>query len=359
MLKGNKGEWSEVYALFKILGERNLYSGGGELEIVESLIYPVVAILRQQSNGTTTFTYSENLVLVTANGEVIAKVPTANFLEFSKLLLKEIKSASNSSFQIKGIESTLNLLNIQSLKASSSTKSDIRIVVHDEITQSEPTLGFSIKSQLGNPSTLLNAGRTTNFIFKLSGNITDKELDFINQIESKSKIQDRLKNLENLGVQISFSHMENSVFHNNLVLIDTALPAILAKLLYLFFTTKESTINKLVSSITRENPLGFDLSHNHPFYEYKIKRFLSDIALGMMPSKIWTGKLDSTGGYLVIKENGEVLCYHIYNRNQFEDYLFRNVKFDTASSNRHEFGKIYKIRNEHFFNLNLQIRFIK
>lgn len=40
--------------------------------------------------------------------------------------------------------------------------------------------------------------------------------------------------------------------------------------------------------------------------------------LGMMPSKVWTGELDATGGYLVVKDNGEILCYHIYNRNEFE-----------------------------------------
>ena len=30
-----------------------------------------------------------------------------------------------------------------------------------------PELGFSIKSKLGKPSTLLNAGKTTNFIFEI------------------------------------------------------------------------------------------------------------------------------------------------------------------------------------------------
>ncbi|MCB0745699.1 MAG: HpaII family restriction endonuclease, partial [Ignavibacteriae bacterium] len=95
------------------------------------------------------------------------------------------------------------------------------------------------------------------------------------------------------------------------------------------------------------------------FYEYKIKRFLTDVALGMMPSKVWTGKYDATGGYLIVKENGDVLCYHIYNRNEFEDYLLNNTKLDTASSSRHGFGEIYENSGELYFNLNLQIRFKK
>jgi hypothetical protein len=78
-----------------------------------------------------------------------------------------------------------------------------------------------------------------------------------------------------------------------------------------------------------------------------------------MPSKVWTGQYDATGGYLIIKENGDVLCYHIYNRNEFENYLFNNTKLDTASSSRHDFGTVYEENGELYFKLNLQIRFIK
>ena len=60
-----------------------------------------------------------------------------------------------------------------------------------------------------------------------------------------------------------------------------------------------------------------------------------------------------------IGENGDVLCYHIYNRNEFEDYLLNNTKLDTASSSRHGFGEIYEENGELYFNLNLQIRFTK
>jgi len=109
---------------------------------------------------------------------------------------------------------------------------------------------------------------------------------------------------------------------------------------------------ELIHSVTQSNPLNFDLENNHPFYTYKFKRFLTDIALGMMPSKVWNGQLDATGGYLVVREDGEVLCYHIYNRNEFEDYLYSNTKFETASSSRHDFGSIYKENNKHYLKPN-------
>jgi hypothetical protein len=77
----------------------------------------------------------------------------------------------------------------------------------------------------------------------------------------------------------------------------------------------------------------------------------------MMPSKVWTGQYDATGGYLIVKTDGEVLCYHIYNKNEFEDYSFADTKLDTASSSRHRFGEVYKENGEFYFKLNLQIRF--
>jgi type II restriction enzyme len=79
----------------------------------------------------------------------------------------------------------------------------------------------------------------------------------------------------------------------------------------------------------------------------------------MTPSKVWAGKFDATGGYIIVKDDGEILCYHIYNRNQFEDYLIANTKLDTASTTRHEFGRVYQEEGKYFIKLNLQIRFIK
>ena len=135
------------------------------------------------------------------------------------------------------------------------------------------------------------------------------------------------------------------------------MPNILSEILKSFFTSNLNTIKHLSDNVNEVNPLKYDNQFAHTFYEYKIKRFLTDVALGMMPSKVWSGIYDATGGYLVVKENGEILCYHIYNRNQFEEYLFVNTKLETASSTRHEFGKVYQQNGEFYFKLNLQIRF--
>jgi type II restriction enzyme len=164
--------------------------------------------------------------------------------------------------------------------------------------------------------------------------------------------------VKKLGGSLDFISLEQNIFKNNLVLIDSKLPDILSEMIKQFFTSSSSKISSLTKEINSKNPLEYDTQHSHSFYEYKIKRFLTDVALGMMPSKVWTGIYDATGGYLIVKESGEVLCYHIYNRNQFEDYLFENTKLETASSTRHDFGSLYLIENKIYIKLNLQIRFI-
>lgn len=358
MITGNKGEWSEVYTLLKVIYDKQLFAGDNNLNKIETLIFPIIKVLRDETNGTFEFSYENDLVLVKNDDEEI-RIPISEFKKQAHFLLTKIKEKTNASFSVPEIESFINSFNSNALKAKSSVKSDIRIVIHDQRTGTNPELGFSIKSQLGGASTLLNAGKTTNFIFKINNiNLSQNQIFEINEIETRSKIKDRIEKIISLGGSFDFIKTESSVFGNNLVLIDSALPKIIAESLYLFFTSSYTTISELTSKISSINPLGYNQETNHPFYSYKIKRFLTDIALGMMPSLVWTGELDATGGYLVVKENGEVLCYHIYNRNEFEDYLFSNTKLETASSTRHEFGKIYQDEGELYFKLNLQIRFL-
>ncbi|WP_291274691.1 HpaII family restriction endonuclease [Flavobacterium sp.] len=356
MITGNKGEWSEIYALFKLLGDKELHPGNSEIKKLENLVYPILRILRTEVNGNFEYSIEDDIVVISGNEEVF-RIPITEFQERAKYLLTEIRRNSGT-FSIPDIENFMQSINCLSLKANSSAKTDITIVIHDQRTGLQPSLGFSIKSQLGNPSTLLNAGETTNFIFKISGvNINQQEIDEINNISSKSKIKDRISEIKNKGGKFEFVKTQRTIFSNNLILIDSLLPQILANVVLDFYSTSYSNMEDLVKLMENENPLKFDTTDKHLFYSYKIKRFLTDIALGMMPSKVWTGQYDATGGYLIVKSDGEILCYHIYNKNEFENYLLANTKLETASSSRHGFGEIYEENGQLNFKLNLQIRF--
>ena len=59
----------------------------------------------------------------------------------------------------------------------------------------------------------------------------------------------------------------------------------------------------------------------------------------------------------VVKEDGDIICYHFFDRNDLEDYLFFNTRFETPSTSRHLFGNIYQENDEYLLKLNLQVRF--
>jgi type II restriction enzyme len=267
------------------------------------------------------------------------------------------------------------------LSALKTDKADIRVVVHDLNTGLKPTLGFSIKSMIGGDSTLFNPAAGTNFIFKITKPTSVKfDLKKFNSdtlILSKetrnSKISLRIKELEKLKFQIKFQKIQSDNLQLNLTLIDSQLPELLANMVYSKYKEGISKLTDLLKEISIKNPLDFDISKGHPFYEYKIKNFLTESALGMTPESVWTGKYDATGGIIIVKDDGELVCYHIYNRNEFQDYLLNNTKLEQASTSEDEnnagfpktlkakpykFGWVYQDNNELYIKLNLQIRFL-
>lgn len=357
MKTGNKGEWSEIYALFKLLGDKKLFAGNANLMKVEKLFFPIIKIIRNETGGNYEYEIIGDLVVISGGKEKL-RIPVKTFSDQAVKLLSKIKG-STGVFEIPETEKFMNAVNCESLKAKATLKSDIRIVIHDQRINQTVDLGFSIKSQLGADSTLLNAGKTTNFVYQINGfKGNNTEIERINAIITKSKIKDRLVEIKKIGGELYFSSIENDIFKNNLVLIDSLLPNILAEVIKQYFTTNMNTLSALTEGTKLNNPLKYNTKFSHNFYEYKIKRFLTDVALGMMPSKVWNGLYDATGGYLIVKDDGEILCYHIYNKNLFENYLFYNTKLETASSTRHDFGKIYSVGEKLYFKLNLQIRFI-
>lgn len=362
MITANKGEWSEVYALFKLLSEGQLYAGDKDLNRIPNLTYPIISILRQESEDL--LTYSPQLdhgIVQVQNGNSTFTINQSDLKEITDLLLTEIKKKqSTASFSIPNVETFISQYNSKKIKAKSSAKSDIRIIIYDQKIGTTPELGFSIKSKLGKASTLLNAGQTTNFIYKIRNlTFTQQEIDDFNQLEfSVPIIQGRIQHLESLGASVKFSHITNDIFNNNLILLDSLLPNIMSEALYKYYTSPISSLKEIFEQVASANPMRYSLQHKHPFYEYKIKKLLCEIAVGMLPSTVWTGNdIDATGGYLVIKEDGDVICYHLYHRHEFEEYLYNNTRFEAASKSRHNYGNLFIENGNLYMKLNLQIRF--
>ncbi len=358
-LTGNKGEWSEIYTLLKLLGEGKVYAGDQNLNKIQDLFYPIVMILRQERDGN--FNYSlqdKNVVVQTPIGEELLRIPASVFLKEAESLLKAINQ-NNGAFSIPQTEIFINSIHCHSLKAKSFDKTDIKIILHDRRTKINSEMGFSIKSQLGGDSTLLNASKATNFNFKVVGvELSDNDIHTINSINPKrNKVIDRVNAIKRKGAILVFDKIDNATFRNNLLMLDGDLPIIIANLLLEQLNTGISTLKELAEKITDTNPLNYDLRHSSPFYSYKIKHLLTSAALGMMPATAWSGRFDANGGYLVVKSDGEILCYHFYDRNRFEDYLFSNAYLERSSTTRHEYASIKKEADGTLsFKLNFQVR---
>ena len=103
----------------------------------------------------------------------------------------------------------------------------------------------------------------------------------------------------------------------------------------MFYRDGISCCIDIVNKLEIENPMKYG---NVNAYRYKFNKFLTAVALGMKPATIWDGIDEASGGYIIVKKQGDVLAYHIYNRNYFEEYLLKNTKYETASTSRHGFG---------------------
>lgn len=351
----NKGEWSELYAFFKLLGDKILYKGDENLNRLKDIYYPIIKIIRE--NKYYNIDSESEIIFITENGNEINKISVGEFKKNANILLNKIRTNSGA-FAISEIEDFMNLSLCSSIKAPSTDKTDIKIIIHDIQTGISPTLGFSIKSNLGAKSTLVNTSKATEFIYDINDyHFSKDEIVEINSISTRSKIKDRINKIFEKGGKLHFSHMTSPTFSNNLIIIDSLLPYIMSEMILMYFCNSISDLNQISKKLQEINPIGYDTSLSHKFYEYKIKHFLTDVALGLLPSKRWNGNYDANGGFLIVKEDGEVLCYHIYDKYYFEEYLINNTRFDTPSSSRHEYGTIEELEGKQFFKLNFQIRF--
>ncbi len=356
-MTGNKGEWSEIYTLFKLLGDGVVYAGNGNMEKIEHLFYPIMRVIRNESK---TYNYeprlSDNRVVVISDneGQELMRISMLDFSSKAKILLDSIKAARGSAFSLPIIEEFMYSVKCYSLKARSTDKTDIRIVIHDLRTGTTPTLGFSIKSQLGQPSTLLNSGMTTNFKYRIDGvDFSDEEVLRINAIAGQN---DRMNYILSRGARLKYHSMDCQTFEDNLIIIDSFMPEIVAECLNEHFISGYNNLDDLTKGVIRRNPLGVRRNPDL-YYTTKIKSLLLDVALGMTPARVWTRKYDANGGYLVVRNDGEVLCYHFYDRNQIEDYLYQNTRFDYPSRKRYHYGSLYRENDSLYMKLNFQIRF--
>lgn len=351
----NIGEWSEIYAFFKLLADGKLYCGDGQLNRYDDRYYPILEIFRNDAPNRNAYKVNAAKREIFIAGDSISiTIPQSEFRQEAKNLLDLLLNKNLKSSDLDEISSFMSKIDCGALKAKSTDKADIRIVIHNLATGSKPELGYSIKSKLGGKSTLINSNKDeSNFIYRIEG-IDDEQMTHINTLDRFKKKFDYIKEV---GGQVRFHKIAGQTLKQNLTMLDLGLVRIVADCLYLSFSDECKSVDSICRLITAKDPLHICNADDQPMYEYKIKQLLLAFALGMTVSTPWYGAFHANGGYIVVKEDGDVVCFHFFDRNDLEDYLFHHTKFDTPSTSKHCFGEVYKELDSYFIKLNIQVRF--
>lgn len=354
MWKYNKGEWSEIYTFAYLLSSGILYAADEDLNRVEDVFFPVIRIIREETAGEPIDYFTGETIKIFKGEELLKEVNKEEFESIVGVLLEKIPEGSRA-FEIPEAEEFFESVYCEKVKANSTKKEDITTQLHDINTGINPVCGFSIKSFLGANPTLINAGANTNFEYVVDG-CTDEIMEEVNAINTRNKLIDRMDTL--LGYGCGFTPVPHSIspqFEENLQYIDSLMPEFVQYMVLYSYIYNIKSAEEIINKMAEHNPLGFT---KPSLYSYKYKKLLAAWALGLTPERSdWEGAEDANGGYITVKANGDVVCYHLYNRTQFEQYLFDYTVFERASSSRYHYLEIYKEDDVYKVKLNLQVRF--
>lgn len=356
MLKGNKGEWSEIYAFCYLLSSGIIQTADKDLNADPRFTIPIIKILRMETRPLDYYPPdASQTVRVYCGNTLMLSFPKADLDKNIALMLNTI-SNSSKTFDIPQAEIFLKNILVTKLKESSAKKQDITIQINDIRSGAAPVCGFSIKSYLGGNPTLINASAGTNFSYEIDG-CTQNIQTAVNSINTKRKIIDRMDCLSAYGCTLRKTReVVSQQFRDNMQFVDTSMPEMMSELVKMYYQTQTRKISDLTEYIKKVNPLRLS---NVNMYSYKIKKLLAACALGMTPQRVWEGQEDANGGFIVVKKDGSVVCYHIYNRTEFEQYLYDYTYLDTPSTSKYGFADIYSDGSRYYIKLNLQVRFSK
>jgi len=353
---GNKGEWSELYTLGYLLTHGGGYAADAQQRRIPGSFHRVLEIFVDglQSNGFRTYRISEDLVEIHSDSTIVGIVERKKIGELIERVLDDLTSNLNSkTFLLESGSQLMALLARDRIAASSRQKShDLELILvgrQGEIPS--PRVGFSVKSQIGSPSTLLNASGATNLTYRLTGHSAEKKRDLDELIGKRGKAL--FSSIRELGYSLVLDGFDNKQFEKNLQKIDSRMPNYLAEVIESFYFGAESQL----ANIARVAYPPGDEASEQPIF--KLKQLLGAVAMGMRPSQSWDGDITKFKGMILVKTDGDVLFYYLYNVSEFQDFLFENVKLEQASNGRHNFGRVYEEDGLMKIKLNLQIRFTR
>lgn len=359
--EATRKEWSSLYVFFRLLADGYLNSsviskGSGKEEMEQWL---VAAIRREEHDG------SRNYILVGEKIRIVGKeidkfVARTDFAVAADTIIKALKENPEAIVASpQGIEQFLDECSIFDLKPQDVKRIDFYIAFWNI---QMPEIGFTVQSRLGGMVPLLDGGRTANLKFELGGiKFAVPMVNKVNALEGSNPVKERIGMIERLGGVLKYSDVADRVFRSNLCMVDLHFPRMLAAMLRIMYAEDMTKVNELVERVKEINPLKIkeELVAKHGFYEYKMKLFLTALATGMRPAKIFKGTDSSLSGCILMDVEGNLTGYHQMENKIFEDFLYGSTRLERGSTEKDKYGYIEKENGVYYLKLNLKIGFIK
>lgn len=291
-----------------------------------------------------------------------------------------IISKKDTTFSDQEVIDFLSSIFIQNISSPAQKKSeffggtaDIVLDTMDYRSGVNQIMGFSCKSDIDAAATLFNAsGDNTNFEYEIVGNFDDEKMNAFNgmfhEVTKKGVTKyevatgDRMRYLKECGVDLRFVNPVKDIARQNLVRCGgMEMPKILGGMLkYYYFECGAASVGveDAIKYLTDTDYVGYGFDDLYDTYRVKIANLLYAMFTGLRFSKPWSGRSDVSGGYIVVKRDGDVVAFHSCIADEFKDFLINKLKFEGPSCSRHKYMEIYKKDDgKYYLKLALQFRF--
>lgn len=378
-LRGNKGEWSEIYIFLKLLEDGKVCAADKNMQKVAERYLKILKIFREEIEGHR-LAYIPGEQVEVFEGDVRACEPVGlkEVCEARSRVWSLIESTPRGLISDSDVQGFLRRICIAKLKSPAEDSGyfggtkDIVLQVHDYTTSFDSILGFSCKSEFSAQATLFNASKdNTNFLFRVDGGMDDAlaaEFNSLFDARGGKKVvatARRMRLLKEHGCSLTFVRAVSATAERNLRMVGGRdLAAMVAEMLRHYYFDGEgaasySPVSCLVDWLSSKSLAGEDEPGDvKDVCRYQISHLLYAMFTGMRLGTPWSGRTSVCGGYIVARDDGEVLAYHTCIADEFKDFLIQRLALEQPSHGRHLSLTVEKDDDGCFYvKLPLQIRF--
>lgn len=378
LLTGNRGEWAEIYIFLKLLVDGKVFAADKNMQKIAERYLKILRIFREEIKNHLLEYIPGKQIEVYHKGEMACHpLDAGKVSEMKDRVWKLISETNRGSISDCVVQDFLRKMCITKLKSPAEDKGffggtkDIVMEVEDYRAGIASIVGFSCKSDFSGQATLFNASKdNTNFLFKIEGNINDslaRRFNSLFDLRGSKKIvatAKRMRLLKEHGCSLVFQHAVEPTARRNLSMVcGREMSVMIAEMLRHYYfdgegATAYCSIVDLVRWVAEKNICRVeDVGNVEDVYRYQVSRLLYAMFTGMRLGSVWDGRASVNGGYIVARNDGEVLAYHTCIADEFMDFLVQRLALEQPSHARHLSMKIEKGGDGLFYiKLPLQIR---